>query len=68
MGKRLAECNRQNREMLKAQKIEGETKLIYYGAGAVVAFGVLGVIGYYLYQSKTPKENLVNETNEAPVH
>ena len=34
---------------MKAQKRESETNLTYYGAGAVVAVGVLGVIGYYIY-------------------
>ena len=34
--KRLAESNHRKREELKAQR-ERETKLTYYGAGAVVA-------------------------------
>ena len=38
---------------MKAQR-EGETNLTYYGAEAIVAIGVLSVIGYYIYQSKTP--------------
>ena len=48
---------------MKAQRSKSETKLTYYGAGAVVAIGVLGVIGYYVYQSKTPK----NQPKEMPV-
>ena len=53
-GKRLAEYNcRKREELSKAQKkIESEPKLTlsqYYGAGAVVAIGVLGVLGYYVY-------------------
>ena len=70
-GKRLAEHNRRKREELarmKAQKRESESKLTYYGAGAVVAIGVLGVISYYVYKSKTPKETPVNQQKEAPVH
>ena len=43
-GKRLAKHNHRNRKELKAQR-QRETKLTYYGAGAVVAIGVLGVIG-----------------------
>ena len=62
-GKRLAEFNRRKREELKAQR-ERETYLTYYGAGAVVAIGMLGVISYYLYQSKTPKD----QPEESPVH
>ena len=45
---------------MKAQKNENETKLTYYGSGALVAIGVSGIVGYYAYQSKTsvnqPKE------------
>ena len=69
-GKRLAEHNHRKREELarvKAQKSESETKLTYYSAGAVVAIRVLGIIGYYVYQSKTPKEALVNQPKETPV-
>ena len=51
---------------MKAQKSKSETKLTYYGAGAVVAIGVLGIISYYIYQSKTPKEAPVNEPKETP--
>ena len=62
VGKRLVEYNRRKREELaqmKTQKSESEAKLSYYSVGAIVATGVLGVIGYYIYQSKTPKENPV---------
>ena len=59
-GKRLAEHNRRKREELKAQR---ETNLTYYGAGAIVAIGDLGVISYYAYQSKTP----VHKPKEIPV-
>ena len=38
-----------------------------YGAEAVVTIRVLGVIGYYVYKSKTPMENPVNQTNETLV-
>ena len=53
---------------MEAQKSESETKLTYYGAGAVVAVGVFGVIGYYVYRSKTPKESPVYQPKDAPVH
>ena len=42
--KRLAEHNRRKREELaemKAQKSENETNITYYGAGAIIAIGVL---------------------------
>ena len=65
-GKRLADHNHRKREELaqiKAQKSENETNLTYYGTGAVVVIGVLGVISYCIYQSKTP----VNQPKETPV-
>ena len=40
---------------MRAQR-ERETNLTYYGAESVVAIGVLGVIRYYIYQSKTHKD------------
>ena len=48
-GKRLAEYNRKRREELKAQKSEVSQ---YYGIGAVLAVGVIGGLGYYIYLSK----------------
>ena len=69
-GKRLAEHSSRKREELacvKAQKSEGETKLTYYSTGPVVAIRVLGIIGYYVYQYKTPKEAPVNQPKEIPV-
>ena len=58
-GKRLAEYNR---------KSENETKLTYYGTGPVVAIGALGVIGYYVYKSKTQTETPVHQPKETLVH
>ena len=69
-GRRLAEHNCRKREHMKAQKSESKTNLTYYGTGAVVAIGVLGVISYYIYQSKThkdkPKESPVLRPKETP--
>ena len=48
-GKRLAEYKRKRREELKLQKSEVSQ---YYGIGAVLAVGVIGGHGYYLYQIK----------------
>ena len=57
---------------MKTQISENETNLTYYGAGAVVATGVLGVISYCIYQSKThkdqPKQTPVNRPKETPVN
>ena len=54
-GKRSAEYNRRKREELKAQKSEVKPVLdssTCYGIGAVLAVGVIGGLGYYLYQAK----------------
>ena len=68
-GKRLAEYNRRKREELAQMKVQKSVnKLIYNGAGAVAAIGVLGVISYYIYQSKTHKETPVNQPKETPVN
>ena len=58
-GKRLAESNRKKRE---AKKREEQVKLEasrnwrpvnqYYGIGAVIALGVIGGFGYYIYRTK----------------
>ena len=59
-GKRLAECNRRKREELaqmKTQNSKSKTRLTYYGAGAVVAIGVLGVIGIMLTNPSLLKTN-----------
>ena len=62
----MAKHNHRKREELvhiKTQKSENETNLAYYGAGAVIAIGVLGVVSYYVYKSKTP----VHQPKETPV-
>ena len=58
--RRLAEYNRKKREELKAQKSEAEPKLTSsscYGIGAVLAVGVIGGLGYYLYHAKKGEVN-----------
>ena len=59
-GKRLAEYNHKKREEMKAQKSEVEPKLTSspcYGIGTVLAVGVIGGLGYYLYQAKKREVN-----------
>ena len=52
-GKRLAEYNRKKRE---AQKSKAEPISQYYSIGAVLAVGVIGDLGYYLYRTKKPQQ------------
>ena len=51
-GKRLAESNRKKREVKKQVKLETSKVNQYYGIGAVLALGVIGGLGYYIYQTK----------------
>ena len=59
-GKRLDESNRKNREAKKQAKLESSRVNQYYGIGAVLALGVKGGLGYYIYRSKKgeqPQQN-----------
>ena len=51
-GKRLAESNRKRREAKKQAKLEASRVNQYYGTGAIIALGVIGGLGYYIYQTK----------------
>ena len=51
-GKRLAESNRKKREVKKRVKLEASGVNQYYGIGVVLALGVIGGLGYYIYWSK----------------
>ena len=48
-GKRLAESNRKKREVKKQAKLEASGVNQCYGIGAVLALGVIGGLGYYIY-------------------
>ena len=50
VGKRLAAINRKKREEQVQLEKSGVNQ--YYGIGAVIALGVIGGLGYYIYQSK----------------
>ena len=59
-GKRLAESNRKKREVKKQAKLEASGVNQYYGIGAVLALGVIGGLGCYIYRTKTvvqPQQN-----------
>ena len=54
-GKRLAEHNHRRREAKMREKAQVEKSggvNQYYGIGAVLAVGVIGGLGYYIYQTK----------------
>ena len=64
-GKRLAESNCKKREAKKREqaKLEASGVNQYYRIGAVIALGVIGGLGYYIYRTKKveqPKQNILN--------
>ena len=63
-GKRLAESNRKKREVKKQVKLEASRVNQYYGIGAVLALGVIGGLGYCIYQTK--KVELPQQNNPKP--
>ena len=70
-GKRLAECNRRKREEKKREeqaKLEKSGVSQYYGIGAVIALGVIGGLGYYIYQSKKGEQPSNPQQNNLKPH
>ena len=60
VGKRPAESNCKKREVKKQARLEASRVNQYYGIGAVLALGVIGGLGYYIYQTKNreqPQQN-----------
>ena len=51
-GKRMAESNHKKSEAKIQVKLEASGVNQYYGIGAVIALGVIGGLGYYIYRSK----------------
>ena len=69
-GKRLAESNRKKREAKKQAKLEasGNWRPVnqYYGIGAVIALGVIGGLGYYIYRTKKVEQPQQNNPKPHP--
>ena len=70
-GKRLAESNCKKIEVKKREeqaklKVSGVNQ--YYGIGAVIALGVIGGLGYYIYQTKKVEQpqGEVQQNNPKP--
>ena len=61
-GKRLAAHNHKKRE-LKAQKSKVNQ---YYDIGVVLAVGVIGGLGYYIYQTKKAQQPSHSQPNNPP--
>ena len=65
-GKRLAESNRKKREVKKQAKLEASGVNQYYGIGAVLALGVIGGLGYYIYRTKKGEQPQQNNPKPHP--
>ena len=65
-GKRLTESNRRKREAKKREEAKLESSGVnqYYGIGAVIALGVIGALGYYIYRTK--KVEQLQQNNPKP--
>ena len=65
-GKRLAESNRKRREAKKQASRNWRPVNQYYGIGAVIALGVIGCLGYYIYRSKKGEQPQQNDPKPHP--
>ena len=67
-GKRLAESNHKKREVKKQVKLEASGVNQYYGTGVVLALGVIGGLGYYIYRTKKGEQpqGEVQQNNPKP--
>ena len=65
-GKRLAESNHKKREARKQAKLEASGANQCYGIGAVIALGVIGGLGYYIYRSKKVEQPQQNNPKPHP--
>ena len=65
-GKRLPVHNHKKREEQRKEQAQSEKSGVnqYYRTGAVLALGVIGGLGYYIYQSK--KEEVPNNPPQQP--
>ena len=64
--KRLAESNRKKREGKKQAKFEASRVNKYYRIGAVLALGVIGGLGYYIYRTKKVEQQQQNKPHPQP--
>ena len=68
-GKRLAETNHKKRETKKREeqvKLEASRVNQHHGIGAVLALGVIGGLGYYIYRTKKVEQPQQNNPKPHP--
>ena len=70
-GKRLAAINCKKREVKKREEqvqLERIGVYQYYGIGAVIALGVIGGLGYYIYRTKKGEQPSNPQQNNPKPH
>ena len=71
VGKRLAAINRKKREVKKRDEAQNGGVSQYYRVGVVLAVGVIGGLGYYIYQlpskESTEKSGLQTHNKMIPL-
>ena len=68
-GKRLAEFSHRKKEDLAQETKARESKpKLNYGIGAVIAVGVLGLLGYYISQRGNPLDKRDIKVTSIEVH
>ena len=65
-GTRLAESNHKKGEVKKQAKLETSRVNQHYGIGAVIALGVIGSLGYYIYRTKKGEQPQRNNPKPHP--
>ena len=65
-GKRLAAINHKKREAKKREEAQNGGMNQYYGIGAVIAVGVIGDLGYYIYQTQQPSHRPHTQLSNPP--
>ena len=58
--------NSKKREVKKQVKLEASRVNLYYGIGAVIALGVIGGLGYYIYRTKKGEQPQQNNPKPHP--
>ena len=70
VGKRLAAHNHKKREEKRKEQAKLEKTASranqYYGIGAVIALGVIGGLGYYIYRTKKGEQPSSNPQQNNP--
>ena len=65
-GRRLAAHNCKKRELKAQSEAKSEEVNQYYGIGAVIAVGVIGGLGYYIYRTKQSLHTQSNNPHHHP--